>query len=97
MIYSIYFDVFMTTSELFDLDASASLHLQLLASPLLWQHPLVSSDDLMIVDGVRARATLLDLIERPHYLEVLDQRLILGYCGQRRRVMLLVAHDDVTH
>ena len=65
----IYFHIFMPC-ELFNLNFPPSLHLYLL-SPL-WQHPLIRSYDLMIIDGIPSSPTLLDLIERPDYFELLN-------------------------
>ena len=44
----------------------------------------------MIVDLI-----ILDFIERPDYLKLLDQRLILWNGCHCRGVMLLIAHDYV--
>jgi hypothetical protein len=51
----------------------------------------------MIIDGISPSATLLDLIERSHNFELLNQWLIFGNSGQGRGVMLLIADYDVTH
>lgn len=96
IICCIYFHVFMP-SELLNLNAAASFHLQLPSSLWLWQHSLISSDDLMVVNGISPSATLLDFVKWSHYFELLDQWLIFRDCSKCWGVMLLVADDDVTH
>jgi len=51
----------------------------------------------MIIDGIGSSATLLDLIERSHNLELLNQRLILRYSGKSWGVMFLIADNNMTH
>jgi hypothetical protein len=52
----------------------------------------------MIIDSIAsaiAGSSSFDLVERPDNFELLHEGLVLGDRGQRGRVMLLVAHDDV--
>lgn len=53
---------------------------------------IVRSDNLVVVDLV-----VLDFIERPHHLELLNEGFVLWDGGHGGGVMLLVAHDDVRH
>lgn len=82
------------TGKFFDFESPASLQSKIGLVPHRL-NPLVSPYDLMIVDGISARPTILDLIQGPDHLQLLNQWLILRYGGECGRVMLLVAHDYV--